>query len=90
MSTFGTSIWDQSLYKAWGTIIHSLIPNLEIIEHVLSNLADMTDAEEIILFEERTFLMVTSVKSKIGERNPWDDRYERLSNILKTFKTSLG
>lgn len=88
--TFGTSIWDQSLYKAWGQVMHSLIPNLEVIESVLSNLAGMTEAEEIILFEERTFLMVTSVKNKIGESNPYDDRYERLSNIIKTFKTSLG
>ena len=88
--TYGTSIWDQTLYKAWAMIVHSLIPNLEIIESVLSSLAQTTDAEEIILFEERTFLTVTSVKSKVGDRNPYDDRYETLSNILKTFRTSLG
>jgi len=86
----GTSIWDQTLYKAWGAIVHSLIPNLEIIEKVLSDLAETTDAEEIILFEQTTFLMITSVKSEIGQRNPYDDRYERLSNIIKTFKSSLG
>ena len=88
--TYGTSIWDQTLYKAWGMIVHSLIPNLEVIERVLRSLARTTDAEEVILFEERTFLTVTSVKSRVGERNPYDDRYETLSNILKTFRTSLG
>lgn len=88
--TYGTSIWDQTLYKAWGMIVHSLIPNLEVIERVLESLAKTTNAEEIILFEERTFLTVTSVKSKVGDRNPYDDRYETLSNILKTFRTSLG
>ena len=88
--TYGTSIWDQTLYKAWGMIVHSLIPNLEIIESVLNDLAKTTDAEEIILFEQTTFLMITSVKSEVGERNPYDDRYERLSNIIKTFKYSLG
>ena len=88
--TYGTSIWDQTLYKAWGMIVHSLIPNLEIIESVLSDLAETTDAEEIILFEQSTFLMITSVKSEVGKRNPYDDRYERLSNIIKTFKSSLG
>lgn len=86
----GTSIWDQTLYKAWGSIVHSLIPNLEIIERVLSDLAETTDAEEIILFEQTTFLMITSVQSEVGKRNPYDDRYERLSNIIKTFKSSLG
>lgn len=88
--TYGTSIWDQTLYKAWGMIVHSLIPNLEVIESVLETLAKTSDAEEIILFEERTFLTVTSVKSRVGERNPYEDRYETLSNILKTFRTSLG
>ena len=88
--TYGTSIWDQTLYKAWGMIVHSLIPNLDIIESVLSDLATTTEAEEIILFEQTTFLMITSVKSDIGKKNPYDDRYERLSNIIKTFKSSLG
>ena len=88
--TYGTSIWDQTLYKAWGMIVHSLIPNLDVIEGILSDLADITEAEEIILFERTTFLTVTSVKSKVGERNPYEDRFERLSNIIKTFKSSIA
>ena len=88
--TYGTSIWDQTLYKAWGNIVHSLIPNLEVIEWYLSRLADATEAEEIVLFERVTFLTVTSVTSKLGDQNPYYDRYERLSNIIKTFKNSLS
>ena len=88
--TYGTSIWDQTLYKAWGMIVHSLIPNLDVIEGILSDLAAITEAEEIILFERTTFLTVTSVKSEIGERNPYEDRFERLSNIIKTFKSSIS
>ncbi|MCJ1335814.1 GTP-binding protein gtr1 [Bachmanniomyces sp. S44760] len=87
---FPTSIWDQSLYKAWGSIVHSLIPNLDIIEGYLGHLADVIEAEEIILFERITFLTVTSVTSTIGDQNPYPDRYERLSNIIKTFKHSLA
>jgi Ras-related GTP-binding protein A/B len=88
--TYGTSIWDQTLYRAWGNIVHSLIPNLDIIKGYLEHLAEMTEAEEVVLFERTTFLTVTSVTSKVGERNTYSDRYERLSNIIKTFKNSLS
>ena len=87
---YGTSIWDQTLYKAWGMIVHSLIPNLEVIEGILRELMGITEAEEIILFERTTFLTVTSVRSEVGERNPCEDRFERLSNIVKTFKSSIS
>lgn len=88
--TYATSIWDQTLYRAWGMIVHSLIPNLDVIEGYLEHLADITEAEEVVLFERTTFLTVTSVTSKIGDRNTYTDRYERLSNIIKTFKNSLS
>ncbi|MCJ1438975.1 GTP-binding protein gtr1 [Xylographa pallens] len=88
--SYPTTIWDQSLYKAWGNIVHSLIPNLDVIENYLGQLAEAIEAEEVILFERTTFLTVMSVTSKIGEQNPYIDRHERLSNIIKTFKHSLA
>lgn len=88
--SYATTIWDQSLYKAWGNIVHSLIPSLDIIEEYLRNLAEAIEAEEVILFERATFLTVTSVTSDIGHQNPFVDRYERLSNVIKTFKHSLA
>ncbi|MCJ1475853.1 GTP-binding protein gtr1 [Lambiella insularis] len=88
--SYATTIWDQSLYRAWGNIVHSLIPNLEVIEDYLSQLAEAIQAEEVILFERTTFLTVMSHTSDIGRRNPYADRYERLSNIIKTFKHSLA
>ena len=90
VQTYPTSIWDQSLYKAWGNIVHSLIPNLGVIEAYLKNLAGIIRAEEIILFERTTFLTVTSFTSEAGAKNPYPDRFERLSNIIKTFKHSLA
>jgi Ras-related GTP-binding protein A/B len=86
IDTFGSSIWDQSLYKAWAGIVHKLIPNLYVIERFLHAFAKKIDAEEIILFERSTFLTVTSVSSDIGSMNPIYDRHERLSNIMKAFK----
>ncbi|MCJ1369839.1 GTP-binding protein gtr1 [Loxospora ochrophaea] len=90
VQVFATSIWDQSLYKAWGNIVHSLIPNLEVIEGYLERLAESVEAEEVILFERTTFLTVTSVTSALGAANPFAERYERLSNVVKTFKHSLA
>lgn len=90
VQTYATSIWDQTLYKAWGMIVHSLIPNLDVIEWYLTRLANATNAEEIVLFERVTFLTITSVTSEIGAQNPYQDRFERLSNIIKTFKNSLS
>ncbi|MCJ1409417.1 GTP-binding protein gtr1 [Ptychographa xylographoides] len=88
--SYPTTIWDQSLYKAWGQIVHSLIPNLDVIEEYLGQLAEAIEAEEVILFERTTFLTVMSVTSEIGHQNPYVDRYEKLSNIIKTFKHALA
>lgn len=87
---YATSIWDQTLYKAWGGIVHTLVPNLQTIETYLRKLADVADAEEIVLFESTTFLTVTSVTSDLGESNPHPDRFEKLSNVIKTFKQTLA
>ncbi|KAJ5874707.1 uncharacterized protein N7529_003137, partial [Penicillium soppii] len=86
VDTFASSIWDQSLYKAWAGIVHKLIPNLVVIERFLNAFSKKINAEEVILFERSTFLTVTSVTSEVGELNPIYDRHERLSNIMKAFK----
>ena len=90
VKTYGTSIWDQSLYGAWGGIVHALIPNLDVIGGYLRTLSEQTNAEEVVLFERATFLTVERVVTKVGERNSYEDRQERLSNVIKTFKHSLS
>ncbi|KAI9887384.1 MAG: GTP-binding protein gtr1 [Watsoniomyces obsoletus] len=90
LTCFQTSIWDQSLYKAWSRIIYSLIPNIRIIEEHLQKLVKMMGAEEIVLFERTTFLVVANVADEVGDQNPLRDRFERLSNIIKTFRQSLA
>ncbi|KAK3326036.1 Gtr1/RagA G protein conserved region-domain-containing protein [Apodospora peruviana] len=86
MQLFATSIWDQSLYKAWASIIHDLVPNLGVIETQLASLGVAIDADEILLFERTSFLVVSKWTSPEGETNPWGDRFERMSNILKAWK----
>lgn len=87
---FATSIWDQSLYKAWAEIIHDLVPNLDQIERHLGSLGKIIMAEEILLFERSSFLVVSSWASEVGNMNPTTDRFERLSNIVKNFKQSTS
>ena len=86
---YATSIWDQSLYKAWTQIIYFLIPNANKIEEMLRQLAEIIDARELILYERVTCLMVTRV-SRMEKDNPYHDRFERISSILKTHKQSMA
>lgn len=90
LTPFATSIWDQSLYKAWASIIHDLVPNLAVIERNLANLGVAIEAEELLLFERTSFLAVSSWTSPEGFRNPTEDRLERMSNIMKHFKQSIS
>jgi Ras-related GTP-binding protein A/B len=87
---FPTSIWDQSLYKAWTQIIYFLIPNAGTIENLLEQLAEVIHAREVILYERTTCLMVTHVTRGAETQNPFTDRFERISSILKTHKQSIA
>ena len=92
LTTFPSSIWDQTLYKAWAGIVHALIPNLRRIEKFLEAFARQMRAEECVLFERSTFLTVTSVSGSVGkgDENPNPDRHERISNILKSYRHTIS
>ncbi|OBA21115.1 hypothetical protein METBIDRAFT_41138 [Metschnikowia bicuspidata var. bicuspidata NRRL YB-4993] len=100
---FPTSIWDESLYKAWSQIVCSLIPNMNLFNSNLLKFNEVLDAEEIILFEKTTFLVISSTASiqrqsqaqgshlSNGSLDALDPkRFEKISNIIKTYKQSLG
>ncbi|GAB7346984.1 hypothetical protein MBLNU459_g3138t1 [Dothideomycetes sp. NU459] len=87
---WGTSIWDQSLYKAWTQVIYYLVPNAGAIESLLRQLADVLEAHELILYERTTCLMVTHITRQSETGNPHPDRFERLSSILKSQKHSIA
>lgn len=61
---FATSIWDETLYKAWSKIVYHLIPNVQLLERSLKQLSDVLEADEIILFERATFLEIACHTSK--------------------------
>ena len=56
---FGTSIWDETLYKAWSEIVTNLIPNIRLLETHLNKFCRICDADEVVLFERATFLVIS-------------------------------
>ncbi|QWU89901.1 hypothetical protein CA3LBN_004259 [Candidozyma haemuli] len=97
---FPTSIWDESLYKAWSSIVCSLFPNMDLFHSNLLRFNEVLDAEEIILFEKTTFLVISSTASiqrqtqrsgplsgSVDSLDP--KRFEKISNIIKTYKQSI-
>ena len=103
---FGTSIWDETLYKAWSEIVTNLIPNLSLLETHLNNFCRICDADEVVLFERATFLVIAHAQTEDApdddmteleehkhiHRTPHFDahRFEKISNIVKQFKLSCG
>jgi len=84
---YGTSIWDETLYKAWSSIVYMLIPNVKDMENSLHDFAEILDADEVLLFEKATFLVISH-----AERKEHRDvhRFEKISNIIKQFKLSCS
>jgi len=70
---FGTSIWDETLYKAWSEIVTNLIPNLSLLETHLNNFCRVCDADEVVLFERATFLVIANAQAHSPGVNATDD-----------------
>lgn len=71
-------------------MIYYLVPNANTIETMLQKLATLLDARELFLYERTTCLVVTHVTRGIEAENPYTDRFERISSILKTHKHSMA
>nr|CDS28169.2 Ras GTP binding protein A [Hymenolepis microstoma] len=82
---FGTSIWDETLYKAWSKIVYQMVPNVKALEKNLIQLCDVLEADEIILFERSTFLEIACHTTK---EHPDPHRFDKISTIIKQFKLS--
>jgi Ras-related GTP-binding protein A/B len=85
LKCFATSIWEFSLYKAWTEIVSSLVMDMNLLKNCLDKLAEACCAEEVILFEKSTFLLTCHFSAK---DNPDDQRFEKISHIIKKFKLS--
>jgi Ras-related GTP-binding protein A/B len=88
---FQTSIWHDTLYRAWSTICASLVPHAELIQDHLEAFCDNANVEEVVLFEKATFLDIAHSSKLTPEgTSPFRDihRFEKISNIIKMFKLS--
>lgn len=84
---FATSIWDETLYRAWSSIVYSLIPNVSRLETHLAELANACSADEVVVFEKATFLVIASTSPT---PHPDAHRFEKISNIVKQFKLTCS
>ena len=71
--------------QAWSSIVYMLIPNVAEVERSLGEFADIMEANEVLLFEKSTFLIIAH-----AQRTEHRDvhRFEKISNIIKQFKLS--
>lgn len=89
MKCFATSIWDETLYRAWSAIVYSLIPHVDVLEQQLTDFNDICGSSEIVLFEKATFLVISNI-SQLNSDHYDGHRFERISNIIKQFKLSCS
>src|SRR5688572_3649828 len=75
-----TSIWDETLYRAWSSIVYALIPNINVIESRLQKFCGICEADEVVLFERATFLVISHASTK---KHRDIHRFEKISNIIK-------
>jgi Ras-related GTP-binding protein A/B len=83
----GTSIWDETLFKAWSLIVYSLIPDVGQLQKHLHHIGNVCEADEVVLFEKNTFLVISHASMKSMQDS---HRFEKISNIVKQFKLSCG
>ncbi|XP_053230282.1 ras-related GTP-binding protein A isoform X2 [Podarcis raffonei] len=72
---------------AWSSIVYQLIPNVQQLETNLRNFAQIIEADEVLLFERATFLVISHYQCK-EQRDI--HRFEKISNIIKQFKLSCS
>ena len=80
ITCFKTSIWDETLYRAWSDIVHILLPNKQMLEDKLKDFCIASSADEVVLFEKSTFLVIANHDRK-GHKDV--HRFEKISNLQK-------
>lgn len=62
--------------------MHCLIPNIRVLESHLNNFCRICDADEVVLFERTTFLVIATAATILHQDH---HRFEKISNIIKQF-----
>lgn len=75
VTCFRTSIWDETLYKAWSDIVNILLPNVEDLKTSLKDFCNATGTDEVVLFEKYTFLVIAN-HDNVGHKD--HHRFEKI------------
>ncbi|CAJ1420984.1 unnamed protein product [Effrenium voratum] len=81
----GTSIWDDTLFKAWSKIVAVLVPDPDVLQKHVNFICETLHADELVIFEKNTFLVISRAQFKEMQDQY---RFEKLSNIIKQYKLS--
>ena len=63
MTCYPTSIWDESLYRAWSKIVYELVPKIDVLQKLTNSFCSFCQADEVVLFERQTFLTILNSRS---------------------------
>jgi Ras-related GTP-binding protein A/B len=87
---FGTSIMDETIYQAWSKILQVLIPNLHELERRLDRFAELASAEEVVIFDHATFLVIckSAPKTSIEGSVLHPSRFGKISKQVKELRSS--
>eukprot|EP00756_Hemistasia_phaeocysticola_P057484 Hpha_TRINITY_DN34090_c0_g1::TRINITY_DN34090_c0_g1_i1::g.30469::m.30469/K16185/RRAGA_B; Ras-related GTP-binding protein A/B len=83
---FPTSIWDESLYRAWSAVVYSLVPQVDVLQRLTNRFCELCEADEVVLFERQTFLTILDSRNPAAAPHHDEHRHEKVSNIIKQFK----
>ena len=85
INIYQTSIWEISLYKAFSNILSSIVKNNEKISQILEGYAKACDADEVILFDKTTLLVISSYNNKEFKD---EERFEKICHSIKKFESN--
>ena len=85
LNFYQTSIWEPSLYKAFSNILSSIVKNNDKIQKILEVYGRACDADEVILFDKKTLLAISSFGNK---KIKDEERIEKMCFSMKKFKSN--
>ena len=83
---FATTIWDESIYKAWTQMLEQIIPDIRKFNKVMEQFAGIFGCDEVILVEKLTFLKIGNFSKEKEDKKI--KKVERLASLIKNIKIS--
>lgn len=82
VNCYPCSIYENSLYKIFSNILSNFLKYKEQINNILEEYAKACNADEVVLYDKKTLLAITSFSNK---KLKDEERFERISYSMKKF-----